>query len=194
MKIYQNICLRSFSHLPQVPPRAPKGITITKVCVRIDLCEGDSRGTISRLFLSFSSFDPSGAISNTRPTTSQSTHSVSLNLQPTRGETENESGVEGAYFQRLTVNKHVVCRYLTEGFCSGVGRFLMNFPSTGPSTPTSPTHVHLWVKSVMNHTLLWLAFISDTFGTVFFFFGSECCWDTMRQLNKSEKTPWDGGG
>lgn len=67
MKIYQNICLPSFclscvwnwAYFTSFT-EGPGGITITKVCVRIVLCERDSRGRDSRRPSLFHHFIPAG--------------------------------------------------------------------------------------------------------------------------------------
>ncbi len=111
-------------------------------------------------FLSFSSFCPSS------PFQTRGLHPPSnpVSLHSTRPPEETQSRAESAYFQSPTVNKQgcSCCLLLPHRrflFCCG--EVFMNFPSAGPSTPASPTHVSLWVKSMMNHTQLWLSFIND---------------------------------
>lgn len=168
MKTYRHISLPSLCHscvwnwtyLTSFT-EGPKGITITKFvctwfCVRVTAVAGIPD------FPLFSAFYPS------RLFQTRGLHRP----QPTRGVTEKWSRAESTNFQTPAVNKqaHVVCGNVTDGFCSVVGSFFffLNFLSAGCSTPESPTHVGLWVKSVMNHTKAWLSFINDTLGTFFF--------------------------
>ncbi len=93
--------------------------------------------------------------------------------QPTKGETEEESRAEGAYFQSLTVNKqgYSCCLLLPHRrFLFWRGEVFMNFPFCR-ALNLNITHTCEPMSQVgdESHWAMTLSFIIDTFGTVFFF-------------------------